>query len=75
MKSRNLFYAVNGSGQGVLFTSMPERNTHFKVWCGTMNSVYTRLVMLMESEGCLSLPPLTWTDEPVVITLNAEVRP
>ena len=68
-----MWYAVNGSGQGVVFVDMPERDAHNKVWAGNIFGLYCRLVMELESEGLLSLPVLKWSDEPVKLELNINV--
>lgn len=70
--NRNLWYAVNGSGQGVVFTSRPERNDHFKIWCGEQQGCFSSLVMQMVSDG-FELPVMTWKDEPVTIELVLNV--
>ena len=69
---RKLWYAVNGSGQGVVFTSRPIREDKRKVWLGEVVGLYCRLVMQMESEG-FKLPPLKWSDEPKEIELNLKI--
>ena len=69
---KNLYYAVNGSGQGCVFTTFPVRDNHFKVWCGDQISCYTMAVSQMESDG-LELPALKWSDEPIKIKLSAEI--
>ena len=71
--SRNLWYAVNGSGQAVVFTNPPERDDHFRVWCGEQLGCFSSLVMQMESDG-FELPVLKWKDEPVMIELELNVR-
>lgn len=72
-KVKKLYYAVNGSGQGMIFCSFPERDNHRNVWCGNMEGLYTRLVMQLESEQALSLPVLSWKDEPVVLELKLDI--
>ena len=69
---KKLYYAVSGQGQGCVYTSRPVRDERRKVWLGEIEGLYCRLLMQMESEG-LSLPPIKWGDEPVVITLRIEV--
>ncbi len=72
MMKKILWYAVNGSGQGVIFTLPPERNDHFRVWCGEQHGCFSSLVMQMESEG-FELPVMAWKDEPVAIELEINV--
>lgn len=67
-----LYYAVNGSGQGCVFTDMPQRDHKRKVWVGDMDGMYSCLVMQFESEG-LELPPIKWSDDPVVINVDVSV--
>ena len=69
---KTLYYAVSGTGQGLIFTSCPERSEHFKTWKGDMMGCFSMVVMLMESEG-FALPPLKWSDEPVAIKLKLEL--
>jgi len=71
--TKTLYYAVSGSGQGCVFTGLPERNEHFRVWCGEQLACFSSLVMQMESEG-FELPVLTWKDEPVAIELGLTVK-
>lgn len=68
-----LYYAVNGSGQGVVFVSHPIRDEKRKIWLGRMVGVYSRLVMQMESEGMVTLPALKWPDAPVRLEISLEV--
>lgn len=70
---RTLYYAVNASGQGVIFTSYPLRDDKRRIWLGDMASVYTGLVMEMESEVLISLPVMKWSDDPVKLELNLQV--
>lgn len=70
--SKKLYYAVNGSGQGVIFCSVPERDDHRKIWLGEIVGLFASLVMQLESEG-FTLPVLKWTDEPVMLELNLQV--
>lgn len=65
-----LYYAVNGSGQGLLFTSLPERNEHRKIWVGTIEGVYCRLIMQLEAEHIISLPKITWENNPIKLELK-----
>lgn len=71
--TKELFYAVNGSGQGCVFTSMPFRDEHMKVWCGEIVGMFCTVVMQLEADGILSLPNLKWTDEPVKLELKIDV--
>lgn len=68
-----LYYAVNGDGQGVLFTSYPIRDDKRKIWIGGMSGTYSSLVMEMEAEELMSLPVLKWSDNPVKLELNIKV--
>ena len=64
-----LWYAVNGKGQGRVFTSKPERDEHFKVWLAESVGCISTLVMMMEADG-MELPDLEWSDEPVELKLS-----
>ena len=70
---KTLYYAVNGSGQGCIFVTPPQRDDYFKVWKGVQIGCYTSVCMQMESERLLSLPPLRWNDEPVMLSLELNV--
>ena len=64
-----LWYAVNGKGQGRVFTTKPEREEHFKVWLAESVGCISTLVMMMEADG-MELPDLKWSDEPVELKLS-----
>jgi hypothetical protein len=64
-----LWYAVNGKGQGRVFTTKPEREEHFKIWCAESVGCISMLVMMMEADG-MELPDLEWSDEPVELKLS-----
>ena len=68
-----VYYAVNGSGQGVVFVSYPVRDEKRRIWLGDMVSVYTRLLMELESEELVTLPAMKWTDGPVRVELEVKV--
>jgi hypothetical protein len=65
-----IWYAVNGKGQGRIFTTLPVRDQHFKVWCAESVGCISMTAMLLESEGELKLPELKWSDEPVELELT-----
>jgi hypothetical protein len=71
--SKTLYYAVNGNGQGVVYTSYPARDDNRKIWVGNIEGLYCTLVMQCESEELLSLPLLKWSDNPVKLELNITV--
>ena len=64
-----LYYAVSGTGQGMIFLGRPFRDEHFKVWQGQIVSCITMVVSLFEANG-FHLPNLKWSDEPVQLELN-----
>ena len=64
-----LWYAVNGKGQGRVFTTQPEREENFKVWLAESVGCISTLVMMMEADG-MELPDLKWSDEPVELKLS-----
>ena len=66
------YYAVNGSGQGVVFTSYPQRDHHLKIWVGDIVTCFTMAFNQMEAEG-LQLPAIKWSDEPVTVNLKVEI--
>ena len=60
-----LYYAVSGHGQANVYTGQPPvRHSHFKVWVGHIDGCICSTVSMMESEGLVSFPPMTWEDEP-----------
>ena len=65
-----IWYAVSGKGQGRIFTSLPVRDEHFKIWCAESVGCISMAVMLLESNGELELPVLSWKDEPVELELT-----
>lgn len=70
---RKLYYAVDGIGQGRIFTTPPVRDEKRKAWIGDMLVGYTMALAQLESEGFL-LPPLKWSDEPKSITLEITIE-
>jgi hypothetical protein len=68
--SRKIWYAVSGKGQGRVFTSKPERDEHWKLWLAESVGCISMTVMLLESEGVIELPHLTWKDEPVELEIS-----
>ena len=64
----DLYYAVNGSGQGVVYVGRPVRNDHFKCWQGRIVSCINMTVSFFEANG-FDLPPIKWSDEPVKLSL------
>jgi len=70
--SRKIWYAVSGKGQGRVFTSKPERDEHFKIWLADSVGCISMTVMLLESEGLLDFPPMSWKDEPIELELSID---
>lgn len=70
---KQLWYAVSGKGQGRVFTSKPERDDHFKVWLAESVGCISMTVMLLESEGLISFPDMTWRDDPIELDLSITV--
>ena len=70
---KKLWYAVSGSGKGCVFTTYPVRDDHYKVWKGEIVGMYCDIVCQFEAEGLLSLPVLSWKDEPIAIELKLNV--
>lgn len=68
-----IYYAVNGKGQGRIFTSKPERDNHFKIWIAESVGCISMTAMLFESNGELTLPTLTWKDDPIELELSISV--
>lgn len=69
---KDLFYAVNGTGQPHVFTSKPIRDEQRKMWLGVQVPCFTMVLMYFESEG-LRFPDLKWSDEPVKVELSVEM--
>ena len=66
-----IWYAVNGKGQGRIFTSLPVREEHFKIWTAESVGCISMTAMLLESEGELDLPAtMTWKDDPMELELT-----
>ena len=65
-----IWYAVNGKGQGRIFTSQPVRNTHWKLWEAESVGCVSMTAMLLESDGELVLPDLKWKDDPVEFEIS-----
>ena len=71
-KTKTLWYAVSGKGQGRVFTTCPVRDEHFKIWLAESVGCISTLVWLMESEG-FELPEMKWSDDPVELKLTLEM--
>jgi hypothetical protein len=65
-----IYYAVNGKGQGRIFTSQPVRNDHWKLWEAESVGCVSMTAMLLESDGEMVLPDLKWDDDPVELELS-----
>ena len=72
MEAKTIWYAVSGKGQGRIFTTKPERNDHWKLWEGESVGCLSMTVMLMEADGLVEFPPMTWKDEPLELKLSVE---
>lgn len=70
---KKVWYAVSGKGQGRIFTTKPERDEHWKLWLAESVGCISMTVMLLESEGVIELPHLTWKDEPVEFEISISV--
>lgn len=69
--SRKVWYAVNGRGRGMIFTTKPERNEHFKVWEGEQIAFISNLILDMEVEG-FELPDTKFDDDPVELIVSVK---
>jgi hypothetical protein len=70
MAAKKIWYAVSRKGQGRVFTSKPTREERLGVWVGESVGCISMTVMLMESEGLIEFPPMTWKDEPLELKLE-----
>ena len=70
---KKYWYAVSGKGQGRIFTTKPERDEHWKLWLAESVGCISMTIMLLESEGVIELPNLTWKDEPVELEISIGV--
>lgn len=69
----NFWYAVNGSGQGMVFSEQPERNEARRVWMGRINSAVIRFFGWLETDCGYELPDITWKDEAVRIGMSMDI--
>ena len=67
--SIELYYAVNATGQGMVYIGRPYRDDHFKCWLGHIVGCISMVVSLFEADG-FELPPLKWSDEPIKLNLT-----
>ena len=65
-----LFFAVNRSGQGLVFSTIPVRDERRKVWVGDINAAAMSFIGCLETVYGFSLPDISWKDEPVTITIR-----
>ena len=70
--SKELYYAVNASGKGLIYTTYPIRDEKRNIWLGTISTVYAEIVSRLSFEG-LELPNLTWKDNPIKLNLTLSV--
>lgn len=68
-----IWYAVNGSGQGMVFASQPERNEKRRVWMGEISSAVLRFFDWLETDCSLELPDITWRDEAVPMEMTMSI--
>lgn len=73
MKDIVLFYAKNADGSDVFFTSLPERDDHFKIWVGESVGVLSSFASYAISNGIV-LPRLRWEDNPIMIKISIIVK-
>ena len=64
-----LYYAVSGTGQGIVYQGRPFRDDHKKCWLGHVVGCVNMVVSLFEANG-FELPPLKWSDDPVKLSLT-----
>lgn len=64
-----LWYAVSGTGQGLVFLDKPQRDDKWKRWLGHIEGCVSQTVCLIESNG-FRLPSLKWSDEPIMLELT-----
>ncbi len=67
----NLWYAVNGSGQGRVFVTQPVRDERRRIWVGGINLAALRFIDFLETDCSFPLPDITWKDESVQISISA----
>ena len=70
---KKVWYEVSGKGQGRIYTTKPERDEHWKLWLAESVGCISMTIMLLESEGVIELPHLTWKDEPVELEISISV--
>lgn len=66
-----LYYAVSKRGQGCIYTTPPVRNEKFGVYEGRIEGCYSSVVADFEAGG-LTLPDISWKDEPVMLRLSIQ---
>lgn len=71
--TKKIWYAVSVKGQGRIFTTKPERDSHWKLWLGESVSCISMTVMLLESEELIQFPEMTFDDEPLELELSLSV--
>lgn len=70
--NKELYYAVNASGKGFIYTTYPTRDEKRNIWLGTISTVYTEIVSRLSFEG-FEHPNLTWKDNPIKLNLTLSV--
>ena len=71
---KEVYYAVSKKGQGRVFTTFPERDSHWGIWLGESIGCISTLFMLFEADG-LEVPNINFNDEPRKYTITIEEVP
>lgn len=70
----SIYYCVNKSGQGCVFTSYPVRDGKRLVWLGRAVLSVTRFMDYLETGLGFKFPDISWSDDPVQIDINIEKK-
>lgn len=69
---KKIYIATSKTGQMRVFTSVPERDQHFGIWCGDSVGCISMVFMLFESDG-MHVPNQKWDDDPIELELSITV--
>lgn len=70
---KELWYAVNRSGQGMVFMSKPEWDDRLGIWVGRQSGCVSAFFSELEYEGFFAPPLQKCSDPPTRIILSLDI--
>lgn len=66
--NKEMYYAVDASGNKYLFSKEPARFNKFKVWIENLTPG-SEILDVTDTYETMGLPDMTWDDEPLLVKL------